>query len=620
MTDSTVRSALVDRHAEEPARTGAATHEGGSSPSDEGPRTLIAKQLRFLLMVTGLIPIIIIGAWGIMTSRTEVGERAIVQQEEAVDHAAHLYEDFFQEAELVLQAAALSAGWNTLDEESLQVLLSTLLAQSSSFEELSFVGVDGVERARVSRTLPSALLPLRDLLDDPVFSPAASTATFFGIPEASEFGTLAPISVAELDPETGEPTGVLLGSLRLTHADGSREGLNGGTVTTYLLDGDGVVIAHSSPATAVRRPSFPDPERTGFRDGLQGDPAVVATHELVFGNVAYLVVAETPSSEALAPWTDELVRWATLLVVAFGFALVMPRLISRSLTTDLSVLGAAARALGNGELRTRVSVSRDDELGDLGTALNTMAAQLEKSLEEVEQSRREIADAYEDLERFTSATAHDLQEPIRKVQTYGSLLGRSADQLDDLGRSRLARLTNAITDLEELTTALFDYTQVLRYDEPPSRVDLGELVGWCRARRADDLEAAGGTVGHGDLPSVDAPPSAVALILDELLGNAIRFSREGSPLRVTISTEQRPGLVRIVFSDNGEGFDPRYEDLIFEPFERLHAKGIHPGTGMGLAVARRYARRIGGELTGHGSTEGATFHLDLPATDEGTTA
>jgi len=241
-----------------------------------------------------------------------------------------------------------------------------------------------------------------------------------------------------------------------------------------------------------------------------------------------------------------------------------------------------------------------------------MADRLEGTLRDLEKGRAEIADAYRELERFTTATAHDLQEPIRKVQTYGSLLGRSADDLDDLGRSRLERLLAASSELADLTTALSVYTQVLRFDEPPEPVHLGELVDWCVARRAEELVERSCSVDHFDLSVVHAPPSALALIFDELLANAIRFSRTGTPLTMQVWQEEHHDFVRISFADNGQGFDSRYEERIFEPFERLHAKGIHPGTGMGLAIARRYARTIGGDLTASSSPAGATFFIDLP--------
>ncbi|NND83608.1 MAG: HAMP domain-containing protein, partial [Acidimicrobiia bacterium] len=556
MTDISERSAPADLDAD---RTPQAGPPADATPSS--PRSSISQQLRLLLIVSGLIPILLIGAWGIVTFRSDVGAQAIEQQAQVAANAAHMYEDFFDEAATRLDAATISADWAGLPSDERQVLLSALLAQSPDFQELAFVGPDGTELNRVSRTLPAALLDLRDRATETLVAvPLEVGSTAFTPVSIGDFGAVVSFGVADTDILTGETTGVLVATLQLGRAGYATEDLStDGSLTTYLVDASDLVVAHSSPSVALQLPTMPDRGTVGFRDGLDGSAVVLGSAEFEVGGFTYLAVAEQPSSVALQPWTEEIVRWATLLVVAFAFALAMPRLLSTSLTSDISVLGAAALAFGSGNTETRVRITRDDELGDLATGFNEMADRLEGTLRDLEKGRAEIADAYRELERFTTATAHDLQEPIRKVQTYGSLLGRSADDLDDLGRSRLERLIAASSELADLTTALSGYTQVLRFDEPPEPVHLGELVDWCVARRAEELVERSGSVDHFDLSVVLAPPSALALIFDELLANAIRFSRTGTPLTMQVWQEEHHDFVRISFADNGQGFDSRYE-------------------------------------------------------------
>lgn len=232
---------------------------------------------------------------------------------------------------------------------------------------------------------------------------------------------------------------------------------------------------------------------------------------------------------------------------------------------------------------------------------------LERQAEELRRSNAE-------LERFASVASHDLQEPLRKIQAFGQRLdSRFGDALPDMGRDYLARMNNAAARMQTLIQDLLNFSRVTTKAQPFEPVDLGKVVGEVISDLEVRFEKSGGRAEVEPLPSIHADPLQLRQIFQNLIGNALKFHREGVPPVVRISSEMDGDYCRIMVEDNGIGFDDKYLDRIFEVFQRLHGRNEYEGTGMGLAICRKIAERHHGSLTATGRPGlGATFTITLP--------
>lgn len=242
---------------------------------------------------------------------------------------------------------------------------------------------------------------------------------------------------------------------------------------------------------------------------------------------------------------------------------------------------------------------------------------LQRLAEELQRSNRELQD-------FAYVASHDLQEPLRKIRAFSDLLVTDyGPKFDDEGRHYLGRVDDAAARMSRLITDLLTYSRVSSKARPPEPVALGPVF----VHVLDDLDVA---LHEADaevdvsptLPVVQADPVQMHQLFQNLVGNAVKFRKPGEAARVAVwgETAEHPQtgvpMARIVVRDNGIGFDDKYAERIFSPFERLHAKQQYAGTGIGLAVCRRIVERHGGTIRATSAPgEGTTFTVLLPLAD-----
>ena len=218
-----------------------------------------------------------------------------------------------------------------------------------------------------------------------------------------------------------------------------------------------------------------------------------------------------------------------------------------------------------------------------------------------------------ELDQFAFIAAHDLQEPLRKILAFGDRLGtKYREKLDEEGKEYLIRILNASKRMQQFISDLLKYARVATHPEPSDTVDLREAVMEVISDLEIKIERFGANVEVFELPAVKGAESQMRQLFQNLIANALKFHGEAQP-RIKIYSRPTGHDCRIFVEDNGIGFDEKYLDRIFEPFQRLHGKSAYEGTGMGLAICRKIVERHGGSITAKSKPgEGSTFIITLP--------
>jgi PAS domain S-box-containing protein len=222
-----------------------------------------------------------------------------------------------------------------------------------------------------------------------------------------------------------------------------------------------------------------------------------------------------------------------------------------------------------------------------------------------------------ELQSFAFVASHDLQEPLRKIQTFGNMLeAKYALLLDDYGRDYIRRMINAAGRMQALIKGLLSYSRIRTTGLPFKPVSLNEVVQEVLSNLEVRLEQTGACVEVDGLPTLDGDAVQMGQLFQNLIGNSLKFGAGRKGLVVKIHSETTGGsipLVRIIVKDNGIGFDMKFADLIFQPFERLHGRSAYEGVGMGLAICRKIVERHRGTIEARSAPqEGATFVVTLP--------
>ncbi|HEX9012101.1 MAG TPA: ATP-binding protein, partial [Anaerolineaceae bacterium] len=234
----------------------------------------------------------------------------------------------------------------------------------------------------------------------------------------------------------------------------------------------------------------------------------------------------------------------------------------------------------------------------------------------------QLAHSNRELQDFVYIASHDLQEPLRKIQAFGERLrGMYQAQLAGKGSDYIDRMTGAAARMQTMINGLLAYSRVTTRSQPPAPVDLNQVLQEVISDLEVSIERNRGRVETSPLPPVLADPLQMHGLLQNLIGNALKFHRPGVDPVVRVSALPGGGedydgqdFVRIIVADNGIGFDEKYVDRIFQPFQRLHARTEFEGSGIGLAICRKIAEQYGGKITAASTPgEGAVFEVTLRA-------
>lgn len=219
-----------------------------------------------------------------------------------------------------------------------------------------------------------------------------------------------------------------------------------------------------------------------------------------------------------------------------------------------------------------------------------------------------------ELEQFAFMAAHDLQEPLRKVISYTTLLQhRYKDKLDKKADQYIDQAAHQADRMRDLITDVLAFSRIDGNVEM-AHVDLDEVYKELQRDMPDDLRETGVTLGGKDLGKVWGNPPMVRQLLENLIGNGVKYRRPGVKPRIQVATEDQGRHVLVSVKDNGIGIEPEYQERVFEVFERLHgADSAYKGTGIGLAICKKIVEAHGGRIWVESTPgKGSTFFFTLP--------
>lgn len=232
----------------------------------------------------------------------------------------------------------------------------------------------------------------------------------------------------------------------------------------------------------------------------------------------------------------------------------------------------------------------------------------------ISESTSELRKANHELALFAAAASHELRQPLRKITAWGELLReKCASALGDTGLRLLGEMQQGALRLGDVIDSLRDLTRVSTHGRPLENIELDAVLGEVAADMAPLLAQTGGRLVVDRLPALRADRVQMRQLFENLLSNAIKYRSADRPLLVSVRARSVRAEIEIAVEDNGIGFDQKYADRIFQPFQRLHGPGAYEGAGMGLAICARIVARHKGFISARGEAgKGARFTVTLP--------
>jgi signal transduction histidine kinase len=419
--------------------------------------------------------------------------------------------------------------------------------------------------------------------------------------------------------------------------------------TLIVFDKGGTILAHFPDPTFWIGEKIPDDSvenqilsigkgtiRSKGVDGLERLYAFMplsGTEESVFISVGI------PTSYAYGGVNRAMLRNLGLTLLVTALLLVAAWVLGGLfIMRPIRELVKTTQKLAEGDLSVRPSTNAGQgEFGILVRSITDMAESLAQREEEQAAAQKAIREYAADLERsnrdlqdFANIASHDLQEPLRKIASFSDILThRYSQNLDKNAQEYLNRIQASAQRLQEFILALMNFSRISTKTQPSEQVDLNEVVKAVMNDLELQLEQAGAEVNVQPLPIIYADPIQMHQLFLNLISNSLKFRNLEAKTRIDIYSEIThhpskktkvgkpvPECHRVFIADNGIGFDEKYLDKIFQPFQRLHRVDEYSGSGMGLAICRKILERHGGAITAKSAPgKGATFIITYPCHD-----
>ncbi|MFE5075583.1 sensor histidine kinase [Streptomyces halstedii] len=319
--------------------------------------------------------------------------------------------------------------------------------------------------------------------------------------------------------------------------------------------------------------------------------------------------------------TRDRVLWA-LVAGSVLAVVVLSLLLHRMVGRPLNALAAASGSVRSGAFGNRIEVRGPSDVRAVAAAVEDMRRRLAAELAESQERETLLAEqtgelrrSNSELEQFAYVASHDLQEPLRKVASFCQLLEkRYGTELDDRGKQYIAFAVDGAKRMQVLINDLLTFSRVGRVQESWKPVDLDRSLDRALGNLTLAVEDAGATVvRENPLPELLGDATTLAMVWQNLIGNAIKFRRPDVPCRITVGCVREGEDWHLTVADNGIGIAPEFSDKVFVIFQRLHARDEYEGTGIGLSLCRKIIEFHGGRIwLDPEPAEGTLIHFTLP--------
>jgi PAS domain S-box-containing protein len=276
---------------------------------------------------------------------------------------------------------------------------------------------------------------------------------------------------------------------------------------------------------------------------------------------------------------------------------------------DVEDRGLIVRDENGKAIRMVGAVSDISQRKEYEASLQRLNKNLQKQAKELEISNAE-------LEQFAYIASHDLQEPLRMVSSFLSQLEKKYQHvLDDKAKQYIHFAVDGSKRMRQIILDLLDYSRVGKHDDEHQEIDLNALVEEVFMVHRKSIEDTSAEISIADLPKIKGPKTPIFQVFHNLINNAFKYSKDGIPLLLKISTEEKEDHWEFCVKDNGIGIEDEYFDRIFVIFHRLHGKEKYPGTGMGLSLVKKIIETLNGKIWVESKYgEGTAFYFTLPKT------
>jgi light-regulated signal transduction histidine kinase (bacteriophytochrome) len=319
-------------------------------------------------------------------------------------------------------------------------------------------------------------------------------------------------------------------------------------------------------------------------------------------------------------------EWLVPLAVAVGVLLLagVTQLIvlRRQVVRSVAQFAAEVRRVAEGDYDHEIRSAGPPELIRLARDVDGMRRKIASDVARLEEQAEELTRSNRDLEQFAYVASHDLQEPLRKVASFCQLLKRRyAGQLDERADQYINFAVDGAQRMQRLINDLLAFSRIGRVTSGFAEVDLDRLMTDQVAQLDSVRERTGAEITWSGLPEVLGEEALLATLFGNLLGNSLKFRQPGVPPRVEVSARRMGDEWEFTCADNGIGIESEFADKVFVIFQRLHGKEAYPGTGIGLAIAKKIVEYHGGRIwVDPEYTGGAAIHFTLPVASADATA
>ena len=328
---------------------------------------------------------------------------------------------------------------------------------------------------------------------------------------------------------------------------------------------------------------------------------------------------------AVQAWRDAVL---IAIVAAFFVAAVLSALVVRNaVNRPLAALAASCRRITEGNFGERIVPQGPKDIRAIAADVEDMRQRIVDELEATRSAQSQLADqalelqrSNAELEQFAYVASHDLQEPLRKVTAFCQLIEkRYGDKLDERGTEYIAFAVDGAKRMQVLINDLLAFSRVGRLNSTRGDVDLDATLDAALANLETAIAESGAQIvrERQPLPRIMGDPTLLTMVWQNLIGNAVKFRRDGVAPRIVIDCEQSSdgpdGSWTLTVTDNGIGIPEEFVDKVFVIFQRLHGRDVYTGTGIGLALCKKIIEHHGGSIwIDTAFTGGTRFRLTIP--------